>query len=228
MTAAGVHGQDGAPFGGRRPVVFLVADKNMEAMVKGFLTRDGFHLSLGCDSFSFDPREDLFVAAGHNDPGLFKKAGELTRGFQETHDHLVVLLDAAWDGSPGAAVIAAQMTADLAHGGWAEARFAVVVIDPELENWVWATSPHVALSLGWDREEGLREWLEARGQWEGGATKPADPKGAVEDVLREIRQPRSSAIYRELASRVSPLGCADHALTRLFEVLRAWFPVNAA
>lgn len=72
-----VHGQQAA----RRDCVFLVADKNMEAMVQGFLLREAFHLSLGCGAFNFDPREDLFVAAGHTDPGLYKKASELTRGF---------------------------------------------------------------------------------------------------------------------------------------------------
>lgn len=39
-----------------RDALFLVADKNMEAMIKGFFSRSGFHRALGCGSFLFDAR----------------------------------------------------------------------------------------------------------------------------------------------------------------------------
>ena len=49
-----------------RDALFLVADKNMEAMIKGFFSRSGFHRALGCGSFLFDARQDLVVAHGLN------------------------------------------------------------------------------------------------------------------------------------------------------------------
>lgn len=138
------------------------------------------------------------------------------------------MLDAQWDGSPGAAMISEQMTADMHQTGWTAERFAVIVIEPELENWVWSTSPHVATALGWDRDGELRQWLVQQDLWSEAAAKPADPKAAMEVAMREIRQPRSSAIYRKLAARVSLAGCEDQALARLLEVLRGWFPVAEA
>jgi hypothetical protein len=221
------RGPDRDPSVQRSDVVFLVADKNVQAMVRGFLTRDAPHLSLGCSAFTFTPGEDLFFAAGQNDPGLYNKAGELTRGFQQTHEHLVVILDAAWEGSPGAEQIEMQVEKDLRRAGWENQRFVVIVIDPELENWVWANEVHVEASLKWERGERgerLREWLAARGLWEVDDRKPNDPKRAVEDALREVREPRSSAIYGDLASKVSLAGCEDGALAKLINRLKEWFP----
>ena len=43
----------------KRDIVFLVADKNMEEVFSAFLSRDGFHHSLGCDPFKFDADQDV-------------------------------------------------------------------------------------------------------------------------------------------------------------------------
>ncbi len=78
--------------------------------------------------------------------------------------------------------------------GWSD-RGAVVVLDPELEVWVWSDSPHVDRALGWHgRTPPLRDWLSERGLWDAGAPKPGDPKRAVEEALRHVLIPRSSAI----------------------------------
>ncbi len=54
--------------------------------------------------------------------------------------------------------------------------------------------------------------------------KPTDPKRAMEAALRQARRPRSSAIFLDLASRVSLRGHNEPAFLRLSHALRAWFP----
>ena len=107
---------------------------------------------------------------------------------------------------------------------WAE----VLVIDPELEVWVWSDSPHVASSLGWTERSGdLRAWLTEQGLWPTNEAKPPDPKAAVEAVVWHVQTPRSSSIYRKLATNVSLHRCTDASFNRLLGILRTWFPPDA-
>lgn len=72
-----------------------------------------------------------------------------------------------------------------------EERTEVVVIDPELEIWVWSASPHVEDVLGWKGSTPpLRSWLCNQGLWGDDRPKPQDPKRAMEGALYEKRIPR--------------------------------------
>jgi hypothetical protein len=123
--------------------------------------------------------------------------------------------------SPG--LLEQQIENDLARAGWPE-RCAVVVIDPELEIWVWSDSPHVDEELGWrGRTPTLRLWMETRGFWPTGQAKPRRPKEALEAALHEVRKPRSSAIYQSLAEKVSLVRCEDRAFRRFRDILSKWF-----
>jgi len=66
--------------------------------------------------------------------------------------------------------------------------------------------------------------LEQNGWWPQDAAKPPRPKEAAEWVLRKTRQPRSSAIYQQLAARISIAGCTDAAFTTMHAQLQVWFP----
>ena len=208
-----------------RDVLFLVADKNMEAMIKGFFSRPGFHRALGCGSFVFDARQDLVVAHGLADPGLYTRANELLQPYARTHAHAVVMLDVDWDGSPGLELIKNRIDGHLARAGWPADRGCAVVIHPELENWVWQDSPHVPSALGFEHAYAeLRRLLEGQGFWAPGASKPHRPKEAVEWVLRRSKTSRSSAIYQQLAAQVSTRRCNDSAFLALSGALSRWFP----
>lgn len=112
----------------------------------------------------------------------------------------------------------------LAAGGW-EDRTDVIVIDPELEVWLWTDSPRVETELGWeDRSVSLREWLREEGWWPGGVRKPLRPKETLEWVLRKNRLQRSSAIYGRLARRVGLRRCEEESFQKLCQRLRIWFP----
>ena len=201
-----------------KDLVILVADKNMEYTARGLLGRP--------QALEIEPVEwDLFVHP-RRDPGCLNEAHDFLRPFSHDYRFAMVLFDHHGSGQEGrpAAELVARVQRNLARNGWAD-RARVVVLDPELEVWVWSNSPSVDECLGWaGHRPPLREWLSANGHWPDGATKPPDPKGAMEAALRHARKPRSSAIYLNLASRVSLRGCADPAFHCFVHTLQEWFP----
>ena len=202
-------------------LICLVADKNMEAAVSGLLTRP--------QALGIRPITEEILVHPRRDPGCFHQAAELLSGYRESADHALVILDHAWDGMPAASAadvehLLAEKLQSAGMAGWA----IPVVIEPELEAWVFSDSPQVATTLGWTgHRPGLRPALESRGLWEMEVSKPADPKAALEWALREVKKPRSSSIYRELAGRVSTMRCQDRSFLRLRNQLRDWFPPGA-
>jgi hypothetical protein len=213
-----------------RDLLFLVADTNMEYALRGFFERERPHLSIGCGPIVFDPapNRDIVVAAGDNDSGLYKRAGDWLREAASHYRHVVIMIDAEWDGSPGAEAIRRKLSEELAVAGWPEDAGLALVLEPEVDIWLWADSPHVATAMRWPSSDALRAALEREGWLEVGAIKPKRPKEAAEWALRQQRQPRSSALYRKIASRVSLNRCTDPALRQLVEALRSWFPSEGA
>lgn len=198
-------------------LVWLVADKNMEAAARGLLGRPA--------ALAIRPLVCEIVVHPRRDPGCFHDARAILDGYRDRAEHALVMLDRAWEGAPAAnaADVESQLEATLERGcgvEWAKA----VVIDPELEAWVFAQSPHVDRALGWEaRQPSLRQMLEQSGLWPQQEDKPSDPKRAVEHALRAVHKPRSSSIYRQLAETVTLQGCQDRAFRRLTTLLRAWF-----
>lgn len=207
-----------------RDCVFLLADSNMKGSFEGFFSRDSFHLSLACGSFDFDSTQDIIVAAGDNDPGLYTRGHELLRTYQKTHRHAIVVIDAEWDGSPGASSIRDNMINNIRKTGWLEESFRVIVIDPELEVWIWQQNEHVAEGLGYSSFEDLMSDTTVRTAWPQGQPKPVNPKETLEAALKKKRIPRSSAIYKQITGCVTVRNCQDAAFQEMLEALRAWFP----
>lgn len=190
----------------------LVADKNMEAAVTSILKRPG--------SLQIEPIKFEVTVHPRRDPGCYFESAEILRGWRHTAKNAIVLLDRAWDGAPEVSgeEMERKIEASLAEKGlspWAR----VVVIDPELEVWVFSDSPHLAETLGWEDTSHLRTDLAKRGFWQEGEKKPKDPKATLEWMLWTQKKPRSSAIYRELATRVGFQRCQDRSFLRLREIL---------
>ena len=196
----------------------LVADKNMEAAISALLERP--------ESLGIRRIEREIVVHAYRDPGCFHHAADYLRGYRSRANHALVILDHAWDGVPAntAAEVESQLETRLQRddiGGWARA----VVIEPELEAWVFSDSPHVGAALGWaGSSPALREALAHQNLWPTEVNKPDDPKKAMEWALRQRKLPRSSSIYREMASKVSTQSCTDRAFQRLRGLLQGWFP----
>ncbi len=200
----------------------------MEIVCKSFLGQKHFHHRLGCGAFDFNPDTDLIVAIGKNDPGVFLQAHEYLRSYGNSHRHALVILDAEWGGAPSPARIKARIEKNLTLAGWPSGTTKAIVIDPELENWIWMDSPHVVKALHWPGPGELRSWLVQEGFGFVQSGKPERPKEAVEAVLHETRQPRSSSIYGRIVKNASVKRCKDPAFKEMVETLRNWFPATCS
>jgi len=207
-----------------RSCIFLLADKNMEAVFTGFLTRPNFHLSLGIGKFNFDPKYDIIVDESGNDPGVYTRGHELLRSYQITHQYAVIVLDNAWEGSPGVEQIESNISDNLIKTGWTKNRIAVIVIAPELEAWILQDNQNVEECFRFKNQPtSLKDWLIFKGLWNKNQPKSIDPKLAIETTLKFTKTPRSSAIYQKIASKISVKGCQDLAFLKLVNCLQSWF-----
>ncbi|WP_438268060.1 methylation-associated defense system protein MAD4 [Kitasatospora purpeofusca] len=198
--------------------MFLVADGGMKEVLAGYLGRSHAHRGLGCAVFDFDPEQDVTIAPGRDSDVYRRHSGILTL-YQATHRRAVVMVDEQWEGSPGAPAIAEHIERGIAKE-WAE--YAVIVLQPELEAWLWQDNPNVAKALRCPAD--FREILAKSKHWPEGMTKPADPKGALEHLKRHHRADQSNAAFRRLASAISVKGCIDPAFHTLRKALCTWFP----
>ncbi len=179
----------------------LVADRNMEAAISGLLER---HPSLGIRQIRYrvaiHPRQERRSRPSDTRPCLGWSTSRVGRG---------------------TGVALEERLHSSGMRDWARA----VVIEPELEAWVFSRSPHVARILGWEGSASdLREALQSNGFWAAGHNKPSDPKSATEWALHRARIPRPSSIYRNLAKSVSTTSCTDRSFVRFRSLLRGWFP----
>jgi hypothetical protein len=200
-------------------VVLLAADKTIDTGITKIFGRSQ---ALGCRAFSF--RSFVHVA---RDPGCYRRAQEFLAPVVSQYGKAIVVFDFEGSGAAGdRSDIESEVEGRLAAGGWND-RAVCVVVDPEIENWIWSDSPHVADAIGCDSVAMARQWLSHRQLWPPEAIKPPRPKEALEAVLRERRRPRSSALYGMVAERVSLARCTDPAFLKLRDTLRAWFPAEA-
>ena len=106
---------------------------------------------------------------------------------------------------------------------WGDAGKAIV-IEPELDVWMWGNDAVLKGLVGWTSPISIRDWLGSVGFDFRDDQKPSRPKEALEAVLREVRQPRSSSLYRRIAQTISLRRCGDAAFQRLRSQLVSWFP----
>ncbi len=206
----------------KRDLFVVVADQDVENAISGLLNR---HHSLRIRPTGFNPKEDMLRFNGR-DAGCCKQAVELLRPAQRTHEHAIVFFDREGSGRDGDTPedIEADIESGLSASGWGP-RAQAIVFDPEFEIWVWSESRHVATELGWGSSEELGAFLVEKGWLSTGQTKPRRPKEALEDALREKRQPYSSRRFKRLAEVVGRLDhCSDRAFRKLLATLGAWFP----
>lgn len=197
-------------------LVVLVADADMEQTVRGLLARPqalGIRTGITYDVFKH-PRRD---------PGVFHEAHEYLRPMQSRYDYALVMLDREGSGQElkSAQEIENEIQQRLNAVGWS-GRSAVVVLDPELEIWVFSDSLHVANVIANGDRYFLSNILQQCERSDLG--KPKHPKEVMEEILRSKKIPRSLALYKELATRVSLSRCADPAFNRFKSTLQRWFP----
>jgi len=200
-----------------KDLLVLVADRDAELALRELLKRPQ---ALGIYSISFD-----FYRHPNRDSGCFSSAHEFLRAFAGQYRYTLIIFDKAGSGQENhpAAEIECELKQRLSRNGW-DNKAEVIVIEPELEIWIWSDSPNVDVALGWaGRTPRLHDWLTSKGLISTENPKPADPKRVFELALREARKPKSASIFAELAGNVSFNRCTDPSFAKLKTTLQQWF-----
>ena len=137
-------------------LVVLVADQNMASAMEAILNNYA-RLRIR--------RIDIQGPFPHpkRDAGVYRTAHEFLRPFQRQASNALVVFDRDGCGSPQSRdQLEADVEGSLSQNGW-PGRSAAIAIDPELENWIWSESPHIATAFGWEHTE-LRIWLAESGR----------------------------------------------------------------
>lgn len=196
-------------------LIVLVADLDMEAAVKGLLSRP--------HAIGIRPVTSKIIRHPQRDPGVRKDASAYLRPYQSGFWYALVMLDreGCGDEKKKADELENEIQNQLNQSGWKD-RSAVIALDPELEVWVFASSPHVVRVLASGDE---KLWQQIVAKYGGSpGRKPNRPKEAVEEVLRRKGIARSSALYLELARNVGLMKCQDRAFNKFLDTCRRWFP----
>lgn len=204
--------------GDKKEIIFLVADKSMKSVVEGILSRPE---ALGIRNFKMDIRSHP-----HHDPGCYLESHEYLRPFINQYEYSLVMFDHEGCGKEESTreSLEREVEERLSNNGWSR-KSSVIVIDPELEIWVWSDSPDVEDVLGWKGSSiKLRDWLSDKNFLSPGESKPIQPKEAMKKALREVRKRYSPAILKQLSQKVSFSRCEDSAFTKFKTTLNEWFP----
>lgn len=200
-------------------LIILVADKDAEFTVKGLLTRY-YALSIR----NITPTTSIFTHE-NRDNGCYTGAHEFLRSFSSRYSHALVIFDHHGSGHENISRTDVEQEVEerLSRNGW-ENRAAAIVIEPELEAWVWTQSPHVEDVLGWrGRDMALYSWLRNEGYINDTTQKPSDPKSVLRQALRITTKRSSPSIFFDLAQKVSFAQCQDLAFCKFRDTLQQWF-----
>jgi len=198
-----------------KDLVLLVADKNAHFALKGALGRP--------EALGIRPIEFEFRVHPGRDGGSRKSGPELLALERRRFGHALLVLDFEGSGTDlsNAKALEAQLDARLA-AHWKEAA-KTIVIEPELDVWVWGADNAVESVIAWPPGKSVREWLREKGFIFEANGKPTRPKEALEAALRIPQLPRSSALYQHVAERISLQNCGDEAFIRFRKQLTEWF-----
>ena len=200
-----------------KDLVILVADLDTEFALRGLLSR---YQSLIIREISFD-----IFRHPRRDPGCLLESVDFLRGFTRQYHRAIVIFDHEGSGREDTRpeTLEQQLNDRLAITGW-QTNASTVIIQPELEIWVWSASPQVDAALGWQGQNpSLRQWLMSEGWISALDQKPERPKEALHASLRIVRKVSSASLFEQLARTVSFRGCTDIAFQRLLSTLRNWF-----
>lgn len=199
-----------------KDLVLLVADKNMHFALKGALERP--------EALGIRPVQYEIPVHPGRDGGMRKSGPEILALERRRFTHALAMLDFEGSGT------------DLANGRELEARLderlksvwntqaKAIVIEPELDIWMWGSDNAIQEVIRWPSGRIIRQWLLEQGFQFRSNGKPDRPKEALESLLQELKRPRSSALYHEIASKISLRKCRDEAFQRLRRQLVTWFP----
>lgn len=195
-----------------KDLVILTADKNAEYLLRGLIPRLQY-------SHNIEPLEYDIFSHPRRDPGCYNDGVEFLRAFKGRYKRCLLIFDYEGSGIKSGHHDAEQeLESALTGSGWNQAQ--CIIISPELDKWIFANSNHLPGILGMDGKtySELITFLVANSfTFQNG--KPTRPKEALELILKEQRIPRSSSLYKEVASKVTYSNCIDTQFQNLLLIL---------
>lgn len=205
-----------------KDLIVIVADKQMQRTVETLLARR--HQALGIAQVAFD-----VLRHPQKDPGC-RTASEMFLAPSRNHYRKsIVVFDYHGSGENNLTSVELESALEsrLCSQGWEAESIAFVVIDPELEAWVFgATDRQLERVVNWSQPKSARNWLTDQGKLNDGDVKPEDPKAAINALLTLVRKPLDSKLFIDLAQRVSLARCQDRAFQKFRSTLQRWFPAQ--
>jgi hypothetical protein len=205
------------PQQGVKDLIVLAADQSMKLAIGKLLTRTDH---IGVRQISSE-----VYTHPERDPGVLRRSHEYLRQYSRQYGHAIAICDREGSGrSASRDVLEDRMEQQLSANGWDD-RASAIVIDPELEAWMWGDWVALTRCAGWRGDvHSLKEWLRTQTLLKAGEAKPQRPKETLESVLRENGMPWSSAIHKTMAETADTTGCIDGAFLKLKLTLQRWFP----
>jgi hypothetical protein len=201
-----------------KDLIVVVADGYQEKVLEALLER--IPISSRTVAFSFD-----IIKHPEHDSGCYNNSHELLRSSISQYRFALVIFDFEGTGVEHFTVekIENDVHLKLDRNGW-ESRNIVIVINPELENWMWIDNQNVEDAIGWDKTESLYDWARNSELIPPEGYKPLRPKESMERALKICETSKSTSIYKKIATNASYRRCVDPALLKLVQQLQIWFP----
>ncbi len=200
-----------------RDLVVVVPDKNIEFTIRAGLARPK---ALGIRAVTVH----AIVDPGR-DGGVRTRGAQLLRLEKRRFTHAMLIFDHEGSGAEYSAEDTEHLIDRELADTWGEHAKAIV-IDPEVDAWMWGADTHLQAVAGWQSALTVREWLAIQGHQLNAAGKPVRPKEALEAAFRHSGVRRSSANYANIVSRLSLNKCKDASFLRLRATLQTWFGVH--
>ncbi len=202
-------------------LLVLVADAQTQATVETLLEKRRDALGICKIAYKVERHRD-------NDSGVYSQAHTFLQSRKHQYSKFLVVWDEEWytGKNPLSAESQAQKVSEsMKLSGFDERDFCAVVISPELETWVWGSSPRIPEILRSDWAS-IRALGASKKLWDASKPKPQRPKELLEAVLTQQKRPSSASLFKELAEAVSFKNCEDPAFQRFCATLREWFPAE--
>lgn len=206
-----------------KDLIILVEDKDAEESIKSLLQRNSV---LQIRSITYDIQRHP-----NRDNGVYTNAQDFLRPFHKSYSYALVFFDFEGCGQEHQKTplqIAKDLKSRIEASGWRE-RVEVIVFTPELESWIWSSQENSPITniLQFNTYQEIKNFLYEKQLWNLHAPKPERPKEAFEKLLEAKKIPRSSSLYKNIASKVSQKiisQCQDPAFQIFLSTIRKWFP----
>lgn len=197
-----------------RDLIICVPDKSIEYSLLAGLSR---FESLGTRPFDFEIR----VHTGR-DGGVRKDGVSLVNLLRYHFSHALIVFDYEGSGAINASNIEREIDNLLAQT-WGQCGKAIV-IEPEVDIWMWGSDTSLASVVSWNRDTRIRDWITEKGFELDSLNKPRRPKEALQFLLRETGKKKSAVNYKKIAESIGLGKCQDDSFLRMRNTLREWFP----